>query len=159
MMKSLFILLLLPLLLLLHSSFFLLPHNPQAPSLPHHPWAVSQNPINFVYFSFAPLYHPRPAQPHPIPCHAMPCPPKKKRNRSPSGTVLYCRQSDIPSPLTWNPLQNTGRKKKNRSHPSRWCIWWAAGGVGIFDGTFFYFFMIDRTGGGYYYLVYIQYTY
>lgn len=68
--KSLFILLLLPLLLLLHSSFFLLPHNPQAPSLPHHPWQ-SQNPINFVYFSFAPLtilyIAPTPALAHTMP--------------------------------------------------------------------------------------------
>lgn len=99
-------------------SFF--PTTHRAPSLPHHPWAVSQNPINFVYFSFAPLYHPRPAQPqpHPMPCHAMPCPPKKKETVLPPGP-FYTVDRVTYLPPYMKPATKYG-EEKNRSHPSRW---------------------------------------
>lgn len=58
------------------------------------------------------------------------------------------------------PATKYGEEKKNRSHPSRWCILMGALVASVSSmALFLFFFMIDRTGGGYYYLVYtLQYS-
>lgn len=132
--KRLFILLLLPLLLLLHSSFFLLPHNPQAPSLPHHPWAVSKTPSISCILASHHLPYVHSPNPSPSPYHA----PRER---------FYCRVYTFPPNM--KPATKYGEGgKKNRSHPSRWCI--LMGGLVASASSmalFLFFFMIDRTGG------------
>lgn len=129
-MKSLFILLLLPLLLLLHSSFFLLPHNPQAPSLPPHPWQSHKTPSISCILASHHFTIPAQPQPHPIPCHAMPChaPRKKKETVLPPGPFYTVdRVTDLPPNM--KPATKYGEEiKKPQPSESLVCIlmggWW-----------------------------------
>lgn len=78
-----------------------------------------------------------------MPCHA---PRKKKETVLPPGPfyTVEC----IPSPLHETRYKIRGGKKKPQPSESLVHFDGRAGGVGIFDGTFFIsFFMIDRTGG------------
>lgn len=131
--KSLFILL----LLLLPFSFF--PTTHRAPSLPHHPWQSHKTPS--ISCILASHHFTIPVQPSPIPSHPMPChaPRKKKETVLPPGP-FYTVDIDIPSPLHETRYKIRGVKKKPQPSESLVVHFdGRLGGVGIFDGTFFFY--------------------
>lgn len=125
MMKSLFILLLLP--LLLHSSFFLLPHNPQAPSLPHHPWQSHKTPSISCILASHHFTIPTPS--HPSPAHAMPChaPRKKKETVLPPGP-FYTVDRVTYLPPYMKPATKYGEEQK-KPQPSESLVCILMGGL------------------------------